>query len=94
MSIVDSSGWLEFFADGPNANEFGKPLSNVESPIVPTISVLEVFKVVLRERGDDAALVAVSLMRQGKVIVLSFELAIQAAKQVPIAKYLWLTALY
>ncbi len=80
MNIVDSSGWLEFFADGPNANEFSKPLSDTESLIVPSISVFEVFKVVLRERNEDAALMAVSLMKQGKVIDLSFELAIQAAK--------------
>ena len=67
-----------------------------ESPIVPTISVLEVFKVVLRERGDDAALMAVSLMRQGKVIGLSFERAIQAAKtssdyKIPMADSIILT---
>jgi predicted nucleic acid-binding protein len=80
MNIVDSSGWLEFFADGPNANEFSKPLSDTESLIVPSISVFEVFKVVLRERDEDAALMAVSMMKQGKVIDLNFELAIQAAK--------------
>ncbi len=75
MNIVDSSGWLEFFSDGPNANEFSKPLSDTENLIVPSISVFEVFKVVLRERDEDAALTAVSLMKQGRVIDLSFELA-------------------
>ncbi|MBU3916492.1 type II toxin-antitoxin system VapC family toxin [bacterium] len=96
MNIVDSSGWLEFFADGPNANEFSKPLSDIESLIVPSISVFEVFKVVLRERNEDAALMAVSLMKQGKVIDLSFELAIQAAKtssdhKIPMADSIILT---
>jgi len=96
MNIVDSSGWLEFFADGPNANEFSKPLSDVESLIVPSISVFEVFKVVLRERDEDAALMGVSLMKQGKIIDLSFELAIQAAKtssdhKIPIADSIILT---
>ena len=80
MNIVDSSGWLEFFAEGPNADEFSKPLSDTEKLIVPSISIFEVFKVVLRERDEDAALMAASLMGQGKVIDLSFELSTQAAK--------------
>jgi toxin FitB len=96
MNIVDSSGWLEFFSDGPNANEFSKPLSDTESLIVSSISVFEVFKVVLRERDEDAALTAVSLMKQGRVIDLSFELAIQAAKtsadhKIPMADSIILT---
>ena len=65
MNIVDSSGWLEFLANGPNADKFSNPLANTDILIVPSISVFEVFKVVLRERDEDAALLAVSLMRQG-----------------------------
>jgi len=80
MNIVDSSGWLEFFADGPNADEFSIPLSDPETLVVPSISVFEVFKVVLRERGEDAALMAAALMTQGKIIDLTFELSLQAAK--------------
>ena len=96
MNIVDSSGWLEFFAEGPNADEFSKPLSDTEKLIVPSISIFEVFKVVLRERDEDAALMAVSLLRQGKVIDLSFELSIQAAKtsydfKIPMADSIILT---
>ena len=80
MNIVDSSGWLEYFAAGPNAEEFSEPLSDTESLIVPSICVFEVFNVVLRERDEDAAILAVSLMSQGKVIDLNFELSIHAAK--------------
>ncbi len=80
MNIVDSSGWLEFFTDGPNADDFSQPLSDTENLIVPSICVFEVFKVVLRERDEDAALLAVSLMKQGEIVDLSFELSIQAAK--------------
>ena len=81
MNIVDSSGWLEFFADGPNAEQFGLPLSEPEILIVPAICVFEVFKVVLRERGKDAALMAASLMKQDKIIELTFELSIEAANR-------------
>ena len=80
MNIVDSSGWLEYFAEGPNASSFEKPLLDLESLIVPTICFYEVFKAVLRERGEDAALQAIALMKQAKVVDLSIEIAIQAAK--------------
>ena len=80
MNLVDSSGWLEYFADGNNAEFFSEPLNNVEDIIVPTICLFEVFKVVLRERGEDQALQAVALMQQGIVTDLTPEIAIQAAK--------------
>jgi predicted nucleic acid-binding protein len=99
MNIVDSSGWLEFFSDGPNANEFSKPLSDTDSLIVPSISIFEIFKVVLRERDEGSALVAVSLMKQGKVVDLNFETSIQAAKfshdfKLPMADSIILTTAY
>jgi len=43
MNLVDSCGWLEYFADGPNAGFFAPPLEDADKLIVPTICVLEVF---------------------------------------------------
>ena len=80
MNLVDSCGWLEYFTEGPNAEHFAKPLEKPDELIVPSITLYEVFKVVLRERGEDAALQAVALMRQGKVIDLTEAIAIYAAK--------------
>lgn len=80
MNVVDSSGWLEFFTDGPNADHFFHPLQDTSNLIVPTICIYEVFKIVFRERGEDDALQAVALMRQGKLINLTSEIALQAAK--------------
>ena len=80
MNIVDSSGWLEYFADGPNAEIFSQPLHDVDNLIVPNICLYEVFKVVLGERDEDAAFQAVALMKQGQVVDLTPEIAIQAAK--------------
>jgi predicted nucleic acid-binding protein len=80
MNVVDSSGWLEYFADGPNAEAFSEPLGEMSSLVVPTITVYEVFKVVLRQRGEDAAFQAAALMQQGKVVELSPSLAMLAAK--------------
>ena len=80
MNVIDSSAWLEFFADGPNAAEFAQPLGERDSLIVPTITIYEVFKVVCRQRGEDAALQVAALMQQGMVIELTPSLAMVAAK--------------
>lgn len=79
MNVVDSSGWLEYFADGANAGFFAKPITDIGRLIVPTISLLEVFKRVLQQRGENAALQAVAHMRQGDVVALDAEIALSAA---------------
>lgn len=79
-SVVDSSGWLEYLADGPNADFFAGPLAEPEALIVPTVSVLEVFKWMLRQRDETAALQAAALMQQGKVVDLDLGLALDAGK--------------
>ena len=80
MNVVDSSGWLEYFADGANAAAFAKPIQAVGSLIVPSLSMFEVFKRVLSQRGEDVALEAVAMMRQGKVVPLDDALALDAAR--------------
>jgi predicted nucleic acid-binding protein len=80
MNIVDSSAWLAYFADEPNAKHFLLPLSDAAALIVPTVTVYEVFKVVLRESGEDAALKAVMAMHKGTIIALTVPLALAAAK--------------
>jgi len=90
MNLVDSCGWLEYLADGPNASFFTAALENIEELIVPTICILEVFKRVLQQRGEDAALQTAALMQQGQVIGLDRGIAVTAAKvghemQLPLA---------
>ncbi len=80
MNVVDSSAWLEYLADGPSAEFFSAPLEDTGNLIVPTICIYEVFKAVLRQRGEDAALQTVALMKQGITINLTDDLALQAAK--------------
>ena len=79
MNVVDSSGWLEYFADGPNATFFEKPLQNIDSLIVPTISIFEVFKKILQERDETQALNAIAIMQQGELVDLNINVAIHAA---------------
>ncbi len=80
LNLVDSSGWIEFFTDGPNAGLFADPLSDATRLVVPTVSVHEVFRVVLRRRGEDDALRAAALMSRGREIPLSCALALEAAR--------------
>ncbi len=80
MNVVDSSGWLEFLADGPNAGFFAAPLQAPASLIVPTLSIYEVTKLVLRRRGEEQALQALALMRQGEVVDLDEDIALLAAR--------------
>jgi predicted nucleic acid-binding protein len=62
MNVVDSSGWLEYFADGPNADFFALSIENVAELVVPSISVYEVFKKAFEQRGEGDALQAVAAM--------------------------------
>lgn len=79
MNLVDSSGWLEYFADTANADFFAPAIEDTSRLVVPTISLLEVFKRVLGQRGENEALRAAALMRQGQVVALDADLALSAA---------------
>jgi len=80
MNIVDSSGWLEYFADGPNANLFAPVIADTEHLLVPVIILYEVFKRVLQQRGEADALQAVAAISQGQIIDVTQSLALNAAK--------------
>ena len=80
MNIVDSSGWLEYFSGGANAEHFLTPLQESASLIVPTITLYEVFKVVLREAGENEALQAIAAMQKGTVVDLTASVAMNVAK--------------
>jgi len=80
MNVVDSSAWLEYFADGPNTDTFASAIETTDELVVPTICLYEVFKSVLRQRGESAALSAIALMRQGRVVDLTERIALLAAE--------------
>jgi predicted nucleic acid-binding protein len=80
MNIVDSSGWLAYFADEPNAKHFLIPLKDTASLVVPAVTIYEVFKVVLRESSENEALQAAAAMQKGTVVDLTATLAIAASK--------------
>ncbi|HEX5136865.1 MAG TPA: type II toxin-antitoxin system VapC family toxin [Planctomycetota bacterium] len=80
MNVVDSSGWLEYFAGGRNASFFAPAIEDTPRLVVPTISLLEVFKRVLQQRGEPSALQAVAVMHQGRIVDLDAPLAFAAAR--------------
>jgi predicted nucleic acid-binding protein len=80
MNIVDSSGWLAYFADERNAKHFLNPLNDAASLVVPTVTIYEVFKVVLRESNENNALQTVVAMQRGLVVDLTARLSIAASK--------------
>ena len=80
MNVVDSSGWIEYFAAGPNAGFFASSIEGVDELIVPAVCVCEVFKWIDRERGETQALQAVAHMQLGQVVDLDAKLAIFAAQ--------------
>lgn len=79
MNLVDSSAWLAYFADEPTAEFFAEAIEDHELLIVPSVCIYEVFKVVLRERGEDDAFTAIAAMEQGMVVDLDADLAIESA---------------
>ena len=80
MNVVDSSGWIEYFAQGENASFFIPPIQDLEHLIVPTICIYEVFKRLLAERDEDLALLAVGIMSHGREVELDRSLALEAAQ--------------
>ncbi len=80
MNVVGSSGWLEYFDDGPNAGFFAPAIENSGALVVPVISLYEVFKRVLNQRGEADALTAIAAMMRGQVQPLDTELALNGAK--------------
>ena len=80
MNVVDSSGWIEYFTEGPNSAAFAEVMAHTDQLVVPTISIYEVYRWVLQKHGESDATFAIALMQQGKVVDLSVHLALEAAR--------------
>ena len=80
MNVVDSSAWLEYFADGPNAEVFAEPIESPEDLVVPAITVFEVFERVAQQRGERVALGYVGVLLRSPVVDLTAQLSVEAAR--------------
>ena len=81
MNLVDSSGWLEYFANGRNADFFANAIEDTDQLIVSTINLYEVFKKIIQHRDENAAFQAIALMQQGKVADVDASISLISAKQ-------------
>jgi len=80
VNVVDSSGWLEYFAAEPNADFFAPAIEDTAKLLIPALCLYEVFKRILQQRGEGNALQAVAVMQQSKVVELTADLALTAAR--------------
>lgn len=80
MNVIDSSAWLEYFANGPHAGYFARPIEDTKRLLVPTLALFEVFKRVLQQRGEGDALLAIAIMQQGRIVDLDTAIALRAAR--------------
>lgn len=80
MNLVDSSGWLEYFTDDKNAKFFAPVIENTEDLIVSIINIYEIYKKIIIEQDENSALEAIALMHQAKVIDVTSEISIEAAR--------------
>lgn len=80
MNIVDSSGWLEYFADGDNADFFAPTIEDTKNLLVPVICIYEVFKRIRQQSGVNEAQQHIGDMKLGTVIDINESIALSAAK--------------
>ncbi len=80
FNVVDSSAWLEYFFDTPQAERFAAPIEDSAHLVVPVITLYEVFKKVHRSHGEDSALQIAAQMQQGELVNVDESLALEAAK--------------
>ena len=80
MNLVDSSGWLEYFADSKNADYFANAIEDTDHLIVSTINLYEVFKKIIQQKDENSAFQAIALMQQGKVVDVDSSISLISAK--------------
>lgn len=86
LNVVDSSGWLEYFAGSPRARLFAPAIEAADALIVPVLVLYEVVKKVRRERGESAALEAAAVLRSGRIVDVDMAIALDAAQlELPLA---------
>ena len=80
MNLVDSSGWMEYFADGKNAKHFAPVIQDLENLAVSVINIYEVYKKILQHRDENSAIQAIAIMQQAEILEVTPQIAIDGAK--------------
>jgi len=67
LKVVDSLVWMEYFADGPNAEFFAPAIEDTDNLVVPSLTIFKVFKKLLAQRSETEALQATRLSLECKL---------------------------
>jgi len=79
MNLVDSSGWLEYFAGSALADNYAQAIESTDSLLVSVINLYEVYKKIKGEAGESDALKAAAVMQQGKIQPITLPISLDAA---------------
>ncbi len=80
MNLVDTSGWIEFFFEEPNAAVFAPVIEKTDSLLVPVVCLYEAYKKVSIAADEAKALQVIAQMKLGSVVDLTEEVALNAAQ--------------
>lgn len=80
MTLVDSSGWIEYLAGGPLADCFAPAMQDRSKVLVPTIVVYEVVKRVHTLAGEAGADRVLALLLGCRVVPCDTAVAVHAAR--------------
>ena len=79
MTVVDSSGWIEYFTNGDLAGRFEAHLADLSAVVTPTIVIYEVYRVMRRELSEEEATAVAAQMQKTRVADLDQFTALTAA---------------
>lgn len=79
MILIDSSGWLEYFTEGPLASSYATYLKDPHQIVTPTLVLYEVYKIIKKQATEEEALAAITVMGKSRLIELTDTLALTAA---------------
>lgn len=81
MILIDSYGWIEYFAEGPLADNFAAFIEKADEKqtVTPSIIIYEVYKKIKSAKGEEKALEAIAQMSRTKIVDLTSSLCLKAA---------------
>lgn len=79
MILVDSSGWIEYLADRPNADRFAPYVEGDEPLLASAIEIYEIYKVIRRDLSEEIAIEAIAALSAVQIVPVDQSLALEAA---------------
>lgn len=79
LAVLDSSCWIEYFLGSAAAEPYAKTVATA-TLIVPSITIFEVSRDLLRRFDSENTLRAIALMQQHNVVPLTPDVALNAAQ--------------